>query len=69
MPEKVLPRHVVSLFSETAGTNTRDLGDDALKSVSALSFLCDEAQELQEVATTLVSGENILSAYPDNSRR
>ncbi|GMH64492.1 hypothetical protein TrRE_jg6565, partial [Triparma retinervis] len=64
VPEKILPHHVVSLFSETAGTNTRDLGDDALKSISALSFLCDEAQELQEVSTTLVSGILMFNVRP-----
>jgi len=54
----------VSLFSETAGTNTRDLGDDALKSISALSFLCDEAQELQDVSTTLISGVLMFNCRP-----
>jgi len=64
VPEKILPNHMVSLFSETAGTNTKDLGDDALKSISALSFLCDEVQELQEVSTTLVSGVLMFSPRP-----
>ena len=39
-----------------AGTANRDLGDDVLKVISALSFLCDEAAELLVVSDTLISG-------------
>ena len=44
------------MFSPNAGTPNRDLSDDALKSLSALSYLCDESNELSSVSQTFISG-------------
>ena len=47
VPEKVLPQTIVSLFGEgLAGGDGRDaLGDEAIKGISALTFLCDEGEQ------------------------
>ncbi|GMI01982.1 hypothetical protein TrST_g6111 [Triparma strigata] len=64
VPEKVLPQHLISMFSPNAGTPNRDLSDDALKSLSALSYLCDESNELSSVSQTFISGVLMFGSRP-----
>jgi len=49
VPEKVCPQHIVGNFLNT-NSERFAVENEAIKCISALSYLCDEANELEEVS-------------------
>jgi len=71
VPEKVEPQHVVSSpFErdwEQMDGKTASIERDAVKAISALGYLCDEASELEEVAmSALLPGILMFCPRPDS---
>ena len=71
VPERVLPQHQ---FLTNFGGSEEDLknasptlADDAIKTLSTLSFLCDEVHQLQDLSGTLITGVLMFGPRPGSS--